>query len=131
MMKPDLKPLQIDSDSTAAHSENIHFGLPSQKDTLLGRRFDGLAWRGIYAELMNERDPDRLQELAAVAERAILTRFQELAGDPGASEERQDLHNAGDVLRVLRKGELASPNEENKNTDGFQQFSSWLDRVRP
>jgi hypothetical protein len=130
-MKTGLKALQTDSDPTAAHSENIHFGLPSQKDTPLGRRFDGLAWRGLYAELIGERDPDRLQELLAVAERAILTRFQELAGDPGASEERQDLHNAADVLRVLGKEKCAAPDGENQNSDVFHQFSSWIDRVRP
>lgn len=130
-MKPGLNPLQIDSVPTAADPENIHFGLPSEKDTPIGRRFDGLAWRGLYAELLTERDPNRLQELAAVADRAILTRFQELAGDPGASEERQDLHNAADVLRVLQKEKLASPNGEDKNSNGSQQFSSWVDSVRP
>jgi hypothetical protein len=123
--------MQIDSVPTAADSENIHFRLPSEKDTPIGRQFDGQAWRRLYAELLNERDPNRLQELVAVAERAILTRFQELACERSASEERQDLHNAADVLGVLQKEKLTSPNGENKNSNGSQQFSSWLDNVRP
>jgi hypothetical protein len=123
--------MQIDSVPTAANSENIHFRLPSEKDTPIGRQFDGQAWRRLYAELLNERDPNRLQELVAVAERAILTRFQELACERSASEERQDLHNAADVLGVLQKEKLTSPNGENKKSNGFEQFSSWVDSVRP
>jgi len=130
-MKPSLKPMQIDCVPTAADSENIHFGLPQEKDSPVGRRFDGLAWRRLYSELLNERDPNRMQELVAVAERAILTRFQELAGERSASEERQDLHNAADVLGAFQKEKLTSPNGENKNSNGSQQFSSWFDNVRP
>ena len=130
-MKPSLKPMQIDSVPTAADSENIHSGLPSEKDTPIGRRFDGPVWRRLYVELLNERDPNRLQELVALAERAILTRFQELAADRSASEERQDLHNAADVLGAFQKEKLTSPNGENNNSDGFLHFSSWLDSVRP
>ena len=60
-------------------------------------------WHKPYAEALLEVDPAKSKRLIAVAERAIFTRYLELAVSPGSEDQYHDLWQAVSVLSELRE----------------------------
>jgi hypothetical protein len=62
------------------------------------------AWHKPYGEALLESDSGILAKLLAATEMAVFEHFLELATSEDASDERQDLRRAIDVILVLKAG---------------------------
>lgn len=66
-------------------------------------------WQRPLQEALLELDPETLKQKVVEAETAIFERLQELSSDHDSSEERQELLDATNTLRVLKKESLKYP----------------------
>lgn len=60
-------------------------------------------WHRPYAEALMEADPAKLDQIIALAERAIFTRYLELCVSPGSRDPYHDLRQAVNELSELRE----------------------------
>ena len=64
---------------------------------------DKRSWRELYRDAILEADIDKIPELIATAEEALLTRTRELSDESGDNiEEQHDLDDALYALKALR-----------------------------
>jgi hypothetical protein len=66
-------------------------------------------WQRPLQDALLELDPEILKLRVVEAETAIFERLQELSSDHDSSEERQELLDATNTLRVLKKVSLKYP----------------------
>jgi hypothetical protein len=69
-------------------------------------------WQKLCQEALTELQPDKLKELIAVAEAAVVARLQELANGTDAQAERQALLDVTSSLRFLKRDTLKFPDWE-------------------
>lgn len=70
------------------------------------------SWRILFDQTMAEPDPAKLPKRVAAVETAIYERLQILVGDSETQGERQDLEQAVNQLRLLKRDRLHYPDWE-------------------
>jgi len=71
-------------------------------------------WQHEYEAAVLELDPKKVLERLTAAETAIFNRLQAMSHSSGCAGERQAIENAQAMLRVLKRGNLGSPDWEKK-----------------
>jgi hypothetical protein len=100
--KPGLKPNPMRGYSLSVGRRRTRAMLPGREASIVSRRLNPPAWHKPYAEALRETNPEILVKLLAATERALFERLLELAANKDASDERQDMRCAIDIMLTLK-----------------------------
>ena len=76
--------------------------LPTRERSIVSHKLNPPAWHKPYGEALLETDPEILVKLLAATEKAVFERLLELAANDDASDERQDIRRAINVMLTLK-----------------------------
>jgi hypothetical protein len=88
--------------SLSVGRRHIRAMLPTLKCSVMSHRLNIPAWQKPYGEALLETDPEILVKLLAATEKAVFERLLELTANEDASDERQDIRRAIDVILTLK-----------------------------
>jgi hypothetical protein len=89
--------------SLSVGRRHTHAMLPTLKCSVMRHRLNIPPWQKPYGEALLETDPEILVKLLAATEKAVFERLLELAANnEDASDERQDIRRAIDVILTLK-----------------------------
>lgn len=101
--KPGSKANPIRGYSLSVGRRHTRAMLPTLKCSVMSHRLNIPAWQKPYGEALLETDPEVLVKLLATTEKAVFERLLEFAANnEDASDERQDIRRAIDVILTLK-----------------------------
>jgi hypothetical protein len=77
--------------------------LPTPERSIVSHKLSVSAWHKPYGEALLATDRETLMKLLGATERAVFERLLELVADEDASNERQDIRRAIDVILTLKR----------------------------
>lgn len=127
--RPGLKPSSIRGYSLSVGQRRTRAMLPTREPNIVSRRLNPPAWHEPYAEALLETNPEILVKLLAATERALFERLLELAANKNASDERQDIRCAIDVMLTLKARNTQAGSESSPVKEAWVGPSRAQDRV--
>jgi hypothetical protein len=128
--EPGLKLSRTTRPTSANRSAKAHAMLPSERGSAENYEPEYPTWHMPYGELCDallKTDPEILVKLSEATERAVFERLLELAGNEDASDERQHIGRAIDVILTLK----AMKTQEGSNSPrAMQKTGSSAKRAR-
>jgi hypothetical protein len=100
--KPGLKPNSMRGYSLSVGQRRTRAMLPPRERSVMSHKLNIPAWHKPYGEALSETDPEILVKLLAATEKAVFERLLELTANEDASDERQDIRRALDVILTLK-----------------------------
>jgi hypothetical protein len=100
--KQGLKPSRTPGLAGTNRFAKKHAMLPWEQRTTQSYKRDDRGWQKPYGAALLETDSETLVKLLAATEKALFERLLELAADNDASDERQDIVRAIDVILTLK-----------------------------
>ena len=100
--EPGPKPSLMRGYSLSVGQRRTRAMLPTRERSIMSHKLNIPAWHEPYGEALLETDPEILVKLLAATEKAVFERLLELAANEDASDERQDIRRAIDVILTLK-----------------------------
>ena len=104
--EPGLKPSRMTGYSLAGGRRHTRAMLPTRQPSAK-QKLNLPAWHRPYGEALLTTEPQRLAQLLAATEIAFFERILEL-GDESASDEREDISRAFDVVLDLKAAQASA-----------------------